>query len=51
MASRIDVVWDGLDEEGKRVRIGPYVALLDILDTADNAVAAARGIIVVAVRL
>lgn len=48
---RIDVIWDGLDEEGRRVRIGPYVALLELLDTADDTVSAARGIVVVAVRL
>jgi len=46
-----DVIWDGLDEKGRRVRIGPYVVLLEALDTADNTVSAAKGIVVVAVRL
>jgi len=48
---RMDVIWDGLDEDGRRARIGPYVALLEVLDTTDNAVSAAKGIVVVAVRL
>ena len=48
---RMDVIWDGLDENGRRARIGPYVALLEVLDVADNTVSAAKGIVVVAVRL
>ena len=48
MSARLVVVCDGLDEQGRRARVGPYVALLDALDTADNAVAAAKGIVVVA---
>ncbi|MDT8322752.1 MAG: lamin tail domain-containing protein [Bacteroidota bacterium] len=51
MASRLDITWDGLDDAGRRVRIGPYVALLDLLDTADNAVQSVKGIIVVARKL
>lgn len=51
MAARLDITWDGLDEAGRRVRIGPYVALLDLLDTADSTVRAVKGIIVVARRL
>ncbi|MCB2203432.1 lamin tail domain-containing protein [bacterium] len=48
MAARMDIVWDGLDDEGRRVRIGPYVALLDMLDVANNTVRSVKGIIVVA---
>jgi hypothetical protein len=51
MAARLDITWDGLDTEGRRVRIGPYVALLELLDTADNAVRSVKGIIVVARKL
>lgn len=45
------VVWDGLDETGRRVRIGSYIALLEALDPSSNTVGAAKTVVVVARRL
>ena len=51
MGRRCTVVWDGCDDDGRRVRIGPYIALLELLNTVDNSVSAVKGIVVVARRL
>jgi hypothetical protein len=45
------VVWNGLDDAGRRARIGCYVALLEGLDPYSNSVVAARAVVVVARRL
>ncbi|MBR9977972.1 MAG: lamin tail domain-containing protein [Bacteroidetes bacterium] len=42
------VVWDGLDDAGRRVRIGSYIALLEALDPTSNTVGAAKTVVVVA---
>lgn len=49
--SSLSIVWDGLDDAGRRARIGPYIVLLELLDTQSNAVAVRKGVIVVAARL
>ncbi|MBN1446980.1 MAG: lamin tail domain-containing protein, partial [Bacteroidetes bacterium] len=51
MGRSFAAVWDGLDDDGRRVRIGPYVALLELLDASKNIVSAVKGIVVVAMRL
>lgn len=45
------VVWDGLDSEGRRARVGAYVALLEGLDPYSNSVVAVKSVVVVARRL
>lgn len=51
MGNETLVVWDGLDDAGRRARIGCYVALLEGLDPAANVVVAAKTVVVVARRL
>jgi hypothetical protein len=51
MGRRFAAVWDGLDDDGRRVRIGPYIALLEVLDPSKNMVSAIKGIVVVAMQL
>ena len=45
------VVWDGMDDAGRRARVGPYVVLLEGIDTYENTVGAAKAAVVVARRL
>lgn len=45
------VVWDGMDDAGRRARIGCYVVLLEGLDPGLNTVTAAKAVIVVARKL
>jgi hypothetical protein len=44
-------VWDGLDDAGRRARIGIYIVLLEALDVMSNTVSAAKSVVVVATRL
>ncbi len=45
------IVWDGMDDAGRRARVGAYTALLEGLDPYMNTVAAAKTVVVVARRL
>ena len=44
-------IWDGLDEDRRRVRIGIYVSLLEIVPPGGGSVQSAKGVVVVAGRL
>jgi hypothetical protein len=44
-------VWDGLDSEGRRARVGVYVVLAEALDAWTNTVAVAKTAAVLATRL
>ncbi len=44
-------VWQGLDDAGRRVRIGLYVVLVEALDAASNAVATGKAVVAVATKL
>jgi hypothetical protein len=44
-------VWDGLDDEGRRARIGLYVVLAEALDAWTNTVAVAKAAVAIAARL
>lgn len=46
-----EAVWDGLDTEKQRVRIGPYIVFLEAIDGQGGIVAAAKGVVVVATKL
>ncbi|MFA6234511.1 MAG: lamin tail domain-containing protein [Bacteroidota bacterium] len=45
------VVWDGMDDAGRRARVGAYIALLEGLDPSSNSICAAKAVVVVARRL
>ncbi|HTP81161.1 MAG TPA: lamin tail domain-containing protein, partial [Bacteroidota bacterium] len=45
-----DVVWNGLDDAGIRVRIGTHVVLLEAVDRYSGAVTRLKGVIVVATK-
>ncbi|MFZ1729803.1 MAG: lamin tail domain-containing protein [Bacteroidota bacterium] len=45
------IVWNGLDDSGRRMRVGAYVALLEGLDPASNIVIASKTVVVVARQL
>jgi hypothetical protein len=45
------VVWDGLDDAGRRTRVGAYVALLEGLDPYANTVVVTKAVVVVARKL
>jgi len=46
-----EVLWDGLDDQGRQTRIGPYIILLEAVDGTGGSVAVMKGVIVVATRL
>ncbi|MEX1276932.1 MAG: lamin tail domain-containing protein, partial [Bacteroidota bacterium] len=46
-----EVIWDGLDTQKQRVRIGPYIVFLEAIDGQGGIVAAAKGVVVVATKL
>jgi hypothetical protein len=50
-AERGLAVWDGLDDERRRVRIGIYILLLQIVPSGDAPILTAKGCVVVAARL
>ncbi len=45
------IVWNGLDDLGRRVHVGAYVALLEGIDPYENTVDAVKAVVVVARRL
>ena len=46
--ARGEIVWDGRDDEGQRVRIGRYIVLLEAVDESGNLVDASKAVVVVA---
>lgn len=46
-----EIIWDGLDDEKRRVRVGPYVVLIEAIDGQGGTVATAKGVVVVATKL
>jgi len=46
-----EIVWDGRDEDKQRVRIGPYIVLIQATDTQGGEPATAKGVVVVATKL
>lgn len=45
------LVWDGRDDRGERLRIGPYVVLLEAVDTEGGTTEAYKGVVVLARQL
>lgn len=45
------LIWDGRDDQGHRVRIGPYIILLEALDNLGGTAAALKGVAVAARKL
>lgn len=45
------VVWDGLDDDKQKARIGMYVVLLEAIDEQGGVVETAKGVVVLAARL
>lgn len=45
------VIWDGSDDQGHRVRIGPYIILLEALDNFGGPAAVMKGVAVAARKL
>jgi len=45
------VIWDGLDNGKQRARIGPYVVLIEALDSQGGTVHSAKSVVVVATKL
>ncbi len=46
-----EIVWNGLDDDKQRVRIGPYIIFLEAIDSQGGTVATARAVAVVATKL
>jgi len=46
-----EIVWDGTDDQERRVRIGPHIVLLEAVDGQGGSVATLKGVIVVAAKL
>lgn len=46
-----ELIWDGFDDEKRKLRIGMYVVLLEGMDINNNVVNAAKGVVVVASKL
>jgi hypothetical protein len=46
-----EIVWDGLDDTRQRVRIGPYVVLIESVDGQAGVLATAKAVAVVAAKL
>jgi hypothetical protein len=46
-----EIIWNGLDDGKQRVRIGPYVLLLEALDSQGGTIATAKAVVVVATKL
>jgi len=49
--ARGEVIWNGLDDNKQRARIGPYVVLIDALDSKGGEVYSAKAVAVVAAKL
>jgi hypothetical protein len=50
-ASTGQIIWDGLDDDKRRLRMGIYVVLLEAIDSAGGTIGSARAAAVVAGRL
>jgi hypothetical protein len=50
-ASSGEIIWDGLDDNRQRVRIGPYVVLIQATDPTGKVTKGLKGVVVVAARL
>jgi len=46
-----NIVWDGLDDQKRKARIGMYVVLLEIFGTNGEVIGARKGVVVLAGRL
>jgi hypothetical protein len=46
-----EVIWDGLDQGRQRVRIGPYIVLVQATDPNGKSLAFLKGVVVVAARM
>lgn len=46
-----EIIWDGLDGEQQRARIGPYIVYIEAIDGQGGIIATAKGVVVVATRL
>lgn len=46
-----EVIWDGLDDTKRRVRIGPYIVFVEAMDGQAGVVATAKAVAVVAAKL
>jgi hypothetical protein len=46
-----EIVWDGRDDDKQRVRIGPYIVLIQATDTEGGEPVSAKGVVVVATKL
>lgn len=46
-----EIIWDGLDDEKQRVRIGPYVVFVEAIDGQAGVLATAKTVVVVATKL
>jgi len=45
------LVWDGRDDQGRRARVGVYIAILEAIDGAGGAAFAAKCVVILAARL
>jgi hypothetical protein len=50
-ASNGEIIWDGLDQGRQRVRIGPYIVLIQATDPNGQSSTSLKGVVVVAVRM
>ena len=50
-ASSGEIVWDGMNEYRQRVRIGPYIVLIQATDPNGNALTVLKGVVVVAAKM
>ena len=46
-----EIIWDGLDDGKQRARIGPYIVLIEALDSQGGAVHSTKAVAVVAAKL
>jgi flagellar hook assembly protein FlgD len=46
-----EIIWDGLDDEKQRVRIGPYVVFVEAIDGQAGILATTKAVVVVATKL
>lgn len=49
--SRGSIVWDGLDDEKRKARVGIYIVLLEAIDDRGGVVETAKSVVVLAARL
>jgi hypothetical protein len=49
--SRGSIVWDGMDDDRRKARIGVYIVLLEAIDDRGGVVETAKGVVVVAAKL